>query len=228
MHEEIAGLLLGIGDAEAHALAGHHAGVADLAAGLRIKRRLVQDDRAGLAGLQAFDLVAVLHQRADHAFGGLGLVAQEFGGAEFLAQRKPDVLGGGIAASGPGRARLLALPVHRVGEGGDIDADAARFQRVLGEIERKAVGVVQRERGIAVEHVALLQGRALLVEDRQARAPASCGSASLPAAGFPRSGFRRAPVRDRPGPSRAPAPRPADASADRGRRATAHGASRGA
>ena len=45
MHEEIAGLLLRVGDAEAHALAGHHAGVADLAAGLRVKRRLVQHDR---------------------------------------------------------------------------------------------------------------------------------------------------------------------------------------
>ena len=60
---------------------------------------------------------------------------------------------------------FFALPVHRVSEGGDVDADAARLQRVLGEIERKAIGVVQRERGVAVEHVALLQGRALLVED---------------------------------------------------------------
>ena len=47
MHKEIAGLLLGVGDAKPHALAGHHAGVADLAAGLRIKRRLVQHDGAG-------------------------------------------------------------------------------------------------------------------------------------------------------------------------------------
>ena len=60
MHKEIAGLLLGIGDAEPHALAGHHAGVADLAAGLRIKRRLVQHDGAGLAGLEAVDFLAVL------------------------------------------------------------------------------------------------------------------------------------------------------------------------
>ena len=47
MHEEIAGLLLRIGDAELDALADQHAGVADLAAGLRIERRLVQNDRAG-------------------------------------------------------------------------------------------------------------------------------------------------------------------------------------
>ena len=101
MHEEIAGPLLGIGDAEPDALAGHHPGIADLAAGLRIERRLVQHDRAGLAGLEAVDILAVLDQRGNHALGALGLVAQKFGGAEFLAQRKPDVLAGGIAATRP-------------------------------------------------------------------------------------------------------------------------------
>ncbi len=187
MHEEIAGLLLGVGDAEAHALPGHHAGVADLAAGLRVKRRLVQNDGAALAGLEAFDLLAVLHQCARHAFGGLGLVAEEFGGAEFLAQREPDILGRCLAGAGPCRARLFALPVHRVGEGGDVDADAARFQRVLGEIERKAVGVVQRERGVAVEHVAFFQPARSSRRGSSGPAPASCGTASLPAARFPRS-----------------------------------------
>src|ERR1700734_2905438 len=115
MREQVAGLLLGFGDAEADALAGHHAGIADLAARLRIKRRLVHNDRAALAGLEAFDLVTFLYQRAYHALGGLGLVAQEFGGAEFFAQRKPDILGRGIAASRPCRARLFALPIHGVG-----------------------------------------------------------------------------------------------------------------
>jgi len=42
----------GIGDAESHALAGHQAGIADLAAGFRVKRRLVQNDGATRAGLE--------------------------------------------------------------------------------------------------------------------------------------------------------------------------------
>ena len=99
MHEQIAHLLLRVGDAELDALARQQAGVADLAAGLRIERRLVQHDRAALAGLEAVGVLAVLHQRGDHAFGALGVVAEKFGGAEFFAQRKPDVLAGGIAAS---------------------------------------------------------------------------------------------------------------------------------
>jgi len=36
MHDQVARLLLGIGDAESHALAGHQAGIADLAAGFRV------------------------------------------------------------------------------------------------------------------------------------------------------------------------------------------------
>ena len=62
---------------------------------------------------------------------------------------------------------FFALLLHGVGERRDVDADAARPQRVLGEVERKAVGVVQRERGHAVEHVAFLERLARLVEDRQ-------------------------------------------------------------
>ena len=75
MHEEIARLLLGVGDAKPHALAAHQPGIADLAAGLSIKRRLVQNNRAVLARLEASDLLAVPDQRTGHAFGGFGLVA---------------------------------------------------------------------------------------------------------------------------------------------------------
>src|SRR5579863_3552621 len=97
MHKEIAGFLLRVGDAEAHALAGHDADIADLTAGLRVKWRLVQNDRATLASLELIDGHAVLDQRTDHAFGGFGLVAEEFSGAELLAQRKPDRFARGIA-----------------------------------------------------------------------------------------------------------------------------------
>src|SRR5437773_453610 len=106
MHEQIARLLLRVGDAELDALARQDAGIADLAAGLRVEWRLVQHDRAALAALQAVGILAVLHQRRHHALGALGVVTEEFGGAELFTQRKPDVLAGGIAASRPRRARL--------------------------------------------------------------------------------------------------------------------------
>ena len=59
-----------------------------------------------------------------------------------------------------------------------IDADAARPQRILGEIERKAVGVVEREGDLALELVALLERSRSPHRGSQGRAPASCGSAS--------------------------------------------------
>src|SRR3954469_2024800 len=137
VNEEIAELLLRVGDAEFDAaLAGQYAGVADLAAGLRVERRLVQHDRAGVAGLEARGFLAVLDQRGHHAFSALGLVTQEFGCAQLLAQREPDRLGSSFARSLPGLARLGLLTLHGVGEGGLIDADAARLQRVLRQVER--------------------------------------------------------------------------------------------
>src|SRR5499433_328514 len=48
MDEHVARLLLGVGDGKAHALTAHGAGIADLPARLRIKRRLVEDDGAAL------------------------------------------------------------------------------------------------------------------------------------------------------------------------------------
>src|SRR5262249_58505684 len=79
----------------------------------------------------------------------------------------PPRLGRGIAGARPRSARLLALAFHRCVEGVGIDGDAARLERVLRQVERKAIGVVERERGLAVEPIALLEAPRLLVEDRE-------------------------------------------------------------
>ncbi|HVL72418.1 MAG TPA: alanine--tRNA ligase, partial [Beijerinckiaceae bacterium] len=92
--------------------------------------REVEALKAGESGL------VVLNQTPFYAeSGGLGVVAEELGRAEALAQAEPDRLGGGLARSGPGGPRLLALAFHRRGEGVRVDADAAGFQGVLGQVE---------------------------------------------------------------------------------------------
>src|SRR5262249_50375867 len=144
MDEHVARLLLSVGDGKAHALAAHDAGVADLTARLRVERRLVEDDGAALAGTQRVDFVPVLHQRGADALGVSGLVAENPPRAGLSAQGKPPRLGGGVARAGPGGARLLALALHRGVEAFGIDADAARLERILGKVERKAVGIVER------------------------------------------------------------------------------------
>src|SRR5262249_24397406 len=117
--------------------------------------------------LEALDLAAVAHDRLDNAFRGLGVVAQELGRADLFAQREPHRIGSRLARARPGGARLLALALHGGVEAFELDADAARALRMLGEVERKAVGVVERERDLAGKIVAARERAARLVENRE-------------------------------------------------------------
>ena len=137
------------------ALAGQRAGVADLAAALAVERRLVEDDEALVAGGELVDHLAALDQRGDDAFGGLGFVAEELGRADLVGDGEPDLVFAGLAGAGPALAGLGALLGHRILEAREVDIDAARAQRVLRQVEREAVGVVELEGGDALEHVAL-------------------------------------------------------------------------
>src|SRR5207237_4826757 len=121
VHEHVTRTLLRVRDARADAIGRHRAGVADLTAGLAVERRLVEHHLTALAGLQPGDLVAVAHERSDDALGPFGVVAKEFSGPKFLAQRKPDRLGRSLAGAGPRGARLRLLLFHRGVERVGID-----------------------------------------------------------------------------------------------------------
>ena len=78
MDEQVAEFLLRIGDAEERAFRPlDDAGVADLPAAFAIERRLVEDERTFLAGLQVRHLFAARDERRDDAFRGFGIVAEE-------------------------------------------------------------------------------------------------------------------------------------------------------
>ena len=104
----------------------------------------------------------------DFAGRGLGLVAQEFGGAELLFQLEPQAFGRRLAGARPGFPRLGALALHGGGETRCVDADALGFQRVLGEIVGEAIGVVELEGDLARQRVAGFQIVGRLVEQPQA------------------------------------------------------------
>ncbi len=114
------------------------------------------------------DLRAVAHQRGDDALGGLGVVAEELGRADALAQREPDGLGRRLAGTRPGLARLGALALHRGLKAGIVDAETAGAQRVLGQVEREAIGVVELEGDLAGELFAALQVARLVFEHGEA------------------------------------------------------------
>ena len=99
----------------------------------------------------ALDRVAVADDRQDLGLGFLGRVAEELGGAQPFAELEPDRLGLRLAGARPAGARLLLLAFHGAREAGRVDGDAARLERVLGEVEREAVGVVEAEGDVAGE-----------------------------------------------------------------------------
>ncbi len=126
-----------------------YAAVSDLPAALGIEGRLGDDDR---------NVLAVLAAGSEHF--GLALVvviadeSRRSAGAETDLRRSGVILAGGASA--------LALLVHQAVEPGDIDADRPSIaQHVLGQIERKAVGVVELEGELARERVtaAMLDSR---------------------------------------------------------------------
>src|SRR5690348_8602055 len=90
-----------------------------------------------------------MNDRLNDALGDLGLVPQELGGPDLLAQREPYRLGRRLARSDPALARFLALPLHRRREALDRHRALLRTQHILGEVEWKTVGVVETERYLA-------------------------------------------------------------------------------
>ena len=165
MNDEVAELLARVGDLRAEAGRGDFADVADLPASLAVERRLVEDQRAALASLQRLDFDAILEDRADHALGAFGFVAEKLGRADTLAQSVPDRFGRCFPRARPGAPRLGPLALHRGVEPLEVDREAAGAQGVLREIERKAIGVVEAERCLAVEHAAVPERTRLVLEN---------------------------------------------------------------
>ena len=168
MHNQVTQLFLRVGHAQACRTRLYHTRVTHLAAGLAIERRLVDDDAATFAKRQRSNFLAALHQRSDNALGALGVIAQKFRRPGFLLQRIPDGFGRRLARSSPGLARLGPLALHGGGEGVEVNADAARAQCVLRQIEREAVGIVKFERGFARQVCAAGKSPGLLVQNGKA------------------------------------------------------------
>ena len=89
MNKQIAEFLLGIVDTEENAACAHDAGVADLAAGFAIERRLIEDDGSGFAHAENRDFLTVLEDRGDKRLRALHVVAQKFRCSGFLLDGEP-------------------------------------------------------------------------------------------------------------------------------------------
>ena len=175
------GLLLRVGDAEAHAVARSiSAGVADLAAGLAVERRLVEHDarRPRRPSRSATSLPSRTSAATSPSASRCRSRGTRWRRPSRAARtrrprsrprrspprpRAPPRAGCSMAASKPSRS--TAMP--------------RGLQRVLGQVEREAVGVVEREgdrRPCSVSP--RFRARRSPRRAGRGRAPASCGSAS--------------------------------------------------
>ena len=162
--QEDAGHLLGVRHLGLAGFGADEAGVADLAAGLGVERRLVDDDLHLGTGFGRIDPRAIAYQRPDLALGLLGVVAEKLGRALVLGDVVPDRRIRRLARARPGGTRLGLLFGHRGVEPRGLDRATLFAQRILGEVEREAVGVVELERGLARQLGRVRQRRQLLVE----------------------------------------------------------------
>ncbi len=161
MDEQVADLLGGVFDANPRRDSVQYAGIADLAAGFGIEGGLIENQETLFAGLERIDLDAVAQQGDDDAFGVLGVIAEEFGRPDLVLDREPDRFGRGFAGAGPGLAGLGALTRHRGVESVLVHADFPGAQRLLGQVEREAKGVVELEGDFARKVLARRAGRGI-------------------------------------------------------------------
>ncbi|MNJ33077.1 hypothetical protein D3C77_277560 [compost metagenome] len=159
--QEGAAGLGGVAHIEAHVARLQVAGVTNLAAGLGVERRTVEDDHTLLAFTQLLDDLAVLIKSNDAGAAFGGVVAGELGRHVDLDQ------GVVVQAEGAGGAGTLTLGFHLALEACFVDGQLAFAGDVGGQVHREAVGVIELEHHVTRNHAALELGQVLL-EDLQA------------------------------------------------------------
>jgi hypothetical protein len=184
MHVQIAGQLLGVEHQGAPAGPFGLALVAGLAAALGVEGSVVEQHADGFAGARRVHLGAAPHQGQDLGHRLDLVIAGEHRRAEPLAQGQPLRPLRRLARAGPGLARHLALAIHGGLEAFQVDGDLSGPHRVLGQVERKAVGVVQLEGGLAGQHPAGGQTHCRLVQQGQTPAQGAAEAFLLLAQGF--------------------------------------------
>ena len=122
------------------------AAIADLAARFGVERRFGEDDDTGFAAGERRHARTVPVERGHASLVRKRLVAAKASFLSRVVELRADL-------ELRRRARALALRIHRALEPGLVDLDVALAADVGGQVERETVGVVERERGLAIEHL---------------------------------------------------------------------------
>ena len=145
-------------DPQLEAVREDPAGVTDLAAHLAVERGAVEHDLDLLALLGRGDLLAVPHEGDDGAaVQVVVVVAVEDGLVEPVGERGPHVVGLAPRVAVRRGARTLLLGVHRAVERVHVNLVTGALGDLAREVDGESVGVVQLERDLAGQDVALAQ-----------------------------------------------------------------------
>ncbi len=153
MNENALTLLLRVFDGNRKAFAGNRSGIALLATGLAVERCLIDDYRNGFAFRSRWNLRTVTDKRSDHAFSDFSFIAKEFGRTDLILDTKPNGFSCSFARTGPVGACFGLLTFHGDLETVGIDSHTTLTQRILREIEREAVSVVELESSLTIKTI---------------------------------------------------------------------------
>ncbi len=127
--------------------------IADLTAAFCIEGRSVEEDSDRIAGLCACGNSVIRNQRNDFCIlHGIHIIAREGCfqiGRQFIINRDSCAH---VALCASCRTRTLLLRLHLCRESVLIDAHTCFLQNFLGQIHRKAIGIVKAERLCAAHH----------------------------------------------------------------------------
>src|SRR5690606_32997118 len=151
VQDSLAGFLRIVYD-EGSVIALQHARITNLAAALAIERRRCKNDRALLAVLQYLHSLPFAEQGRNNRLLFYTVIAAELALFVDLDARR------GLTAEFAGRTGAITLCRHRGLETFLVYAKPAFACDVRGQVDRKAIGVVQLEHHVARQFLALQSG----------------------------------------------------------------------
>ena len=151
----------------------HMALVRGLAAAFGIEGGEAHQNVDRVARLGLIDLAGALDDGQNGRVGLRLVIADEFGRSEPVAQGQPSRPAALVAGTLPVLARHGPLTRHGCFIAIQIDVKAAGAKGVLGQVKREAIGVIELEGDLALEHVASLERAGRFVQQGQAPAKRS-------------------------------------------------------
>ena len=150
---------------------------------------MIDQDRDFRTRVRRLYTFAIDHQGQNLALGLILVITKEFRGAAFLTQLEPDGIRPGLAGAGPRRPRFGTLAFHGNIKAVRIHGPVLAAQHILGQIQGKAVSVIETEGNLAWQRLGLAQLLDLAHQQMQATVQGLLEARFLASQGFGNQGL---------------------------------------